>query len=1267
MTVSAANGHASFLVPASSTAEQQAWLLWNGRPTANTGWTLEFSGHHAASHSAMGASQFQLVVVDPRALGGGTPYSFTCELSKGISSGATQAEFQSGNFAVGNPTVVASSLSVTDFRLRIYYRSGTQTFEAWHDDSGAGTNWKLLRSAALTAVQPDATTASEFVVGVIANCYFGPITEGQLWADNFRLVNSSLDVPVITAQPGNQTANAGSSVTFSVPATGATSYQWRKNGADLPGANSATYTIATTQAGDAAGYSVVVINANGGVTSSSATLTVNPAGADFAPASLDGSLVDWLDGVSYDASYRAANLFLSGTTYEDFSLAVVSNTVSYLSLSRETGAYTYLKTAPNVGVLEYLSVDAAFTNRTWRNTFTLSFTNATGGNYSLVEVDQSAPTNTYTYTGGFRLRTRGAQPVITTQPQDQTVPQAPGTNQMAFTVGASGVTPSYFGLRTRTANSVDGGPFGGGRFLGTNGSLSVPINTTTAGTVLFDLVVANEFGSVTSRVVTVTVQGSAATAPSITSQPQSLTTNSGATAAFNVTATGTAPLAYQWRKDGAAVTGGTNAALTLSNAQPANNGNYSVVITNAAGSVTSSVVSLTVTNVPTDIQQGLVAYYPFNGNANDESGLGKNGTIEGAVLAADRFGVASKAYSFDGINNRITTVGEAGLPIGTNDFTVSVWASVDQPFEGDYRLLVANRSSDQFQLVLSTSGNTGTIQFYTGGSPNETLFSPSQTWNDKEWYHVVVVRATNVVSIFRNGTVLATATFTKGNAAPVGSRNVTIGRRFNGSHPWKGKIDDVRIYDRALSAPEVGQLYASVEVVLPSITVQPQAQTVVAGTNVAFSVTATGTAPLAYQWSKNSANIAGATNATLTLTNVQPPNSGNYTVAITNAAGSVTSSVVSLTVTNVPTVVQQGLVAYYPFNGNANDESGLGKHGTVEGAVLAVDRFGVANQAYSFNGINNRITTVGEAGLPIGTNDFTISIWFSTDLPIAGDYRFIVGNSALNQFQLALGSLDIAEPNKQIQFYNGSGEQIFSPAQTWANGQWTHVVVTRITNQVSIYRNSVLLASQAFTGGNNAPPGSRNLTIGRRHDGGHPWKGRIDDVRIYNRALSPTEVSQLYAIDGITITSQPMGQSFSLGGGVALSVGATGGGAGLFYQWQHGGTNLIGATSPTLTLTNLAATNAGTYRVIVSNTAGVTVTSQDANLLFYGDLKFIASTVLAGPVGQQFRVDYADVVTIGTTNWLVLTNITLPSSPYLVIDPNSAGRAQRYYRAVPLP
>lgn len=156
------------------------------------------------------------------------------------------------------------------------------------------------------------------------------------------------------------------------------------------------------------------------------------------------------------------------------------------------------------------------------------------------------------------------------------------------------------------------------------------------------------------------------------------------------------------------------------------------------------------------------------------------------------------------------------------------------------------------------------------------------------------------------------------------------------------------------------------------------------------------------------------------------------------------------------------------------------------------------------------------------------------------------------------------------------------------------------------------------------------------------------------------------ALIGPVITTQPLGQSFVWGGGVVLSVNAAG--TGLSYQWQFNGTNILGATSSDLNLTNLSMADAGAYHVVVSSTADSTATSQNAILLllFFSDLKFYAGITLAGTVGQLFRVEYTDVFNIGTTNWQVLTNIILPFSPYLVIDPSSPGETKRFYRATPL-
>ncbi len=162
----------------------------------------------------------------------------------------------------------------------------------------------------------------------------------------------------------------------------------------------------------------------------------------------------------------------------------------------------------------------------------------------------------------------------------------------------------------------------------------------------------------------------------------------------------------------------------------------------------------------------------------------------------------------------------------------------------------------------------------------------------------------------------------------------------------------------------------------PLITGQPQSQTVVASSNATFSVTATGSAPLRYQWWKDGLNLSGATNTTLALTNVQPVNIGNYTVVVTNAAGSVTSSVASLTIPGVPTGIWQNLVAYYPFNGNANDASGNGNHGGVNGASLATDRFGMASQAYYFDGTSNYIEIPASTNT-FGSTNYTVAMWFN--------------------------------------------------------------------------------------------------------------------------------------------------------------------------------------------------------------------------------------------------------------------------------------------------
>ena len=155
---------------------------------------------------------------------------------------------------------------------------------------------------------------------------------------------------------------------------------------------------------------------------------------------------------------------------------------------------------------------------------------------------------------------------------------------------------------------------------------------------------------------------------------------------------------------------------------------------------------------------------------------------------------------------------------------------------------------------------------------------------------------------------------------------------------FNGQIDDVPIYNRAFSSNEIAAIYNAGRLgkcftpVAPAITQQPVSQTNLVGTAATFSVTATRTAPLSYQWKFNGTNVTGATNHPLTLNNVQLTNAGNYSVLVTNLAGSTNSPAATLAV-NVPASCDApptGLVNWWPAEGNANDVIG-GNNGSPVG------------------------------------------------------------------------------------------------------------------------------------------------------------------------------------------------------------------------------------------------------------------------------------------------------------------------------------------------
>ena len=208
---------------------------------------------------------------------------------------------------------------------------------------------------------------------------------------------------------------------------------------------------------------------------------------------------------------------------------------------------------------------------------------------------------------------------------------------------------------------------------------------------------------------------------------------------------------------------------------------------------------------------------------------------------------------------------------------------------------------------------------------------------------------------------------------------------------------------------------------------------------------------------------------------------------------------------NIPT---DGLVAYYPFNGNANDESGNGNHGTVIGNVeLTTDRHGDSNGAYRFFGNPlNYISVPDNESLHF--NNFTLSAWVYTDGDDYGSGYLINKGRDIYDGSYRLGVTYVGAETS----YGGSNGVDMAMPET---GVWHMVTGTVEGNTAKIYLDGVFVAentlSYSFSYYNSDP-----LTLGMHYYSGvpdywaYPLLGVMDDVRIYNRVLSPSEIESLY-------------------------------------------------------------------------------------------------------------------------------------------------------------
>ncbi len=210
--------------------------------------------------------------------------------------------------------------------------------------------------------------------------------------------------------------------------------------------------------------------------------------------------------------------------------------------------------------------------------------------------------------------------------------------------------------------------------------------------------------------------------------------------------------------------------------------------------------------VPAD---ALVGYWPFNGNANDESGNGHNGEVHGATLTTDRFGNENSAYSFDGVDNYIQVPDSFLI---SNNFTISFWAQPEKVSGLNNVLCDGSSFYGGNDFLIGFEGNSIRLRADKQAPLNYEYTSPTELQNlsilDK-WVNVVWVMKPDYSKIFLNGNEISTINVKGSNSGYHNDFSVIGGRDVwdQVDSYYKGKLDEIAIYNRALSADEVMNLF----------------------------------------------------------------------------------------------------------------------------------------------------------------------------------------------------------------------------------------------------------------------------------------------------------------------------------------------------------------------------------------------------------------------------------------------------------------------------
>ena len=602
-----------------------------------------------------------------------------------------------------------------------------------------------------------------------------------------------------------------------------------------------------------------------------------------------------------------------------------------------------------------------------------------------------------------------------------------------------------------------------------------------------------------------------------------------------------------------------------------------------------------------NMQEGLISWWQAEDNGSDSTGANPADPLPCYAYDAGKKG---HAFGFYGANQIVRIPNSPSLN-PSNSLTVEAWVYVSDHSLNDSVVIIGKDDHytwHQYMLGLTNANGRWIFQANLAVAEGYKGIQGVTEVLPRTWYHAAMTYDGQELRLYANGALESRIPLT--GPIPPTPNPLLFGGHATG--PWGlfGRIDEASLHGRALSPREIAGIYnagtlGKCPLPAPAITLQPTSQTVSQGDAVLFTAQATGYAPLSFQWRFEGADIAGATNPTLLLSNALPSMSGIYSIAVNSPGGMASSSNAVLTVLGSECVsLPQGVAGWWKGDGNAEDSAGT-NNGTTGGGLTYTR--GLIGNGFTFDGTSGFVRITATTNLDVGRGaGLTIEAWINpADVGKGHPVVEWAGPAGTSGYGAHLW---IGHPSRPQGYFlanlvdtNGNWHLIDSLPGAISTNRLQHVAVAydKTSGLARLFLDGTVVSEVNL--GIFTPRTSQDLYIGKQAAApSYFFDGLIDEVGVYNRALSPAEIKSICLARSFgkcpivvapAITSHPAAQTVDEGTTLTLAVQATGS-TPLSYQWLLENAVIQGATNSVLILSNTLPAMSGNYSVAVANSGG---------------------------------------------------------------------------------